>query len=644
MSDPVAPSWASVVIHGMPQHGSEQRSTPSGDSGTTPSAHAFTTEKQPGSQPLGSNMAQKFHSCRRTQIKSTPQNSSPPLPPHNVNPFVYEFQPHPFVVGPMPSDVSLMQGANFMQFYPHPQSQFQQAPIPPSNAIPLPPPPGFESQLMQLWTRPARRRSRHFVEIPRKVRADGSSPATAIQTDTDPEEYLHNVGRSESVRELQFLGPPMEPLPEELPQFPLSQDPTGKQQHILPGAPHGQHKEQQFAVVRTMVPIYYRVAVPVPMTMQQVHQHHHHQQQQQQHLHQLSQQQQQFSAQFANNEQQLLHQLEQQKLQQQHLQQPVPPPLHNTQQYLYEEEEQAQRQGFETATLNIEPSSPMVDQQESVMNSHSQQQMYLEQPVPPHPRTNTMPSQQQQEDYLEFPPNNRMVINRVSMDSRFARVSPRAGAPSGRVFSSARTENSNLPALFDGLPPQLRNEDGTSHEAVEWVPLANTRQVWDPLGTSNRRGWDPTHPLPPPPPGFEHVEHDIDRYESGGRPDYVATEGKRSLSTRARKLMGENVKVGPHTDYPTPAPISGPEMMLREQQHFIASCDTHLTCHLAQLSVTNGTTGDGYFVIPIGRPEVPKLGAAVVQQPHKSIFDPGVTYWDLLGRNKVNEDEIESKS
>lgn len=56
----------------------------------------------------------------------------------------------------------------------------------------------------------------------------------------------------------------------------------------------------------------------------------------------------------------------------------------------------------------------------------------------------------------------------------------------------------------------------------------------------------------PPPPGFEHV-----------------VTGKRSVSSRARKLMGDQVKIGPHTDYPTPMPMEMPERELREQQHFI---------------------------------------------------------------------------
>lgn len=52
-------------------------------------------------------------------------------------------------------------------------------------------------------------------------------------------------------------------------------------------------------------------------------------------------------------------------------------------------------------------------------------------------------------------------------------------------------------------------------------------------------------------------------------PETKATTGKKSISTRARKLLGEDVTVVPHTDYPTPEPIAAPERDLKEAMHFV---------------------------------------------------------------------------
>ncbi|KAH8314597.1 hypothetical protein KR074_009176 [Drosophila pseudoananassae] len=105
--------------------------------------------------------------------------------------------------------------------------------------------------------------------------------------------------------------------------------------------------------------------------------------------------------------------------------------------------------------------------------------------------------------------------------------------------------------------------------SVEWKPLRETEQIWNPTGP-NRRGNDPSNMIPLPPPGFENVEPQGARDERGRPiPETEATTGKKSLSTRARKLLGEDVIVVPHTDYPTPQPMAEPERELKEALHFV---------------------------------------------------------------------------
>ncbi|XP_030563293.1 mucin-2-like [Drosophila novamexicana] len=162
----------------------------------------------------------------------------------------------------------------------------------------------------------------------------------------------------------------------------------------------------------------------------------------------------------------------------------------------------------------------------------------------------------------------------------------------------------------------------SQYDMTQWQPLCESRQVWEPLDR-NRGQLDPSNPIPPPPPGFEHV-----------------VTGKRSVSSRARKLMGDQVKIGPHTDYPTPMPMEMPERELREQQHFIAKHDTHLTSRLAQLRVTNGTTGDGYYVRPVTK-LIPKATKVLVPPKYQPLFQPNVSYWELLRRNQAKGEAMD---
>ncbi|XP_070132424.1 platelet binding protein GspB-like isoform X2 [Drosophila bipectinata] len=168
--------------------------------------------------------------------------------------------------------------------------------------------------------------------------------------------------------------------------------------------------------------------------------------------------------------------------------------------------------------------------------------------------------------------------------------------------------------------------------SVKWKPLGETEQIWDPLGP-NRRGNDPSNLSPLPYPGFENGELQVERDERGKPiPDTIATTGKKSLSTRARKLMGEDVIVVPHTDYPTPQPMSDPEIELKEALHFVAFSDTPITCRMAQLTVTNGATGDGYYVLPANPSEQTKTALEAIKR-HKmnqTRYAPNTTYWHLL--------------
>ncbi|EDV95139.1 uncharacterized protein LOC6569210 [Drosophila grimshawi] len=121
-------------------------------------------------------------------------------------------------------------------------------------------------------------------------------------------------------------------------------------------------------------------------------------------------------------------------------------------------------------------------------------------------------------------------------------------------------------------------QERDAYAETQWQPLKYSRQVWDPLDMS-QRSQDPTRLIGPPPPGFDHVFC-----------------GKRSLSIRSRHLLGEQVKSGPPTAYPTPQPMLTTEEDLREQHHFLADKDTHLVNLLGQVRVSNGGTGDGHYV------------------------------------------------
>lgn len=58
-----------------------------------------------------------------------------------------------------------------------------------------------------------------------------------------------------------------------------------------------------------------------------------------------------------------------------------------------------------------------------------------------------------------------------------------------------------------------------------------------------------------------------------------------------------------------------------------------MTSCLAQLRVTNGATGDGYYVRPVLK-LVPKAVKVVEPPKYQPVFQPNVSYWDLLGRNQ----------
>ncbi|XP_022209126.2 uncharacterized protein LOC111065325 [Drosophila obscura] len=89
-----------------------------------------------------------------------------------------------------------------------------------------------------------------------------------------------------------------------------------------------------------------------------------------------------------------------------------------------------------------------------------------------------------------------------------------------------------------------------------------------------------------------------------GQRQVTPTAGRESLSERARRLMGENVLPGALAPAPAPAPhgYNTPLPMLdhnpdfRRCEYFLAEEDTHVGDDHSQLSVTNGGTGDGYFV------------------------------------------------
>ncbi|XP_068159329.1 uncharacterized protein [Drosophila tropicalis] len=155
------------------------------------------------------------------------------------------------------------------------------------------------------------------------------------------------------------------------------------------------------------------------------------------------------------------------------------------------------------------------------------------------------------------------------------------------------------PRQFDDDYSTCSNNDKTYwsdyEQPIEYPPLAISSQLWDPLGP-NRRFSDPSNMMPPPPPGFEHLEPSYDCSSLMPYASYFG--GKRSLSTRSRNLMGEQVPIVPHIDYPTPVPMNSQQRDLCEHQHFIGAFDTNLKCQLAELTVTNGSTGDGYYVCP----------------------------------------------
>ncbi|KAH8397945.1 hypothetical protein KR222_006846 [Zaprionus bogoriensis] len=157
--------------------------------------------------------------------------------------------------------------------------------------------------------------------------------------------------------------------------------------------------------------------------------------------------------------------------------------------------------------------------------------------------------------------------------------------------------------------------DHAQYEAIPWQTVRDSRQVWDPLDP-NQRCFDPSNPMPMPPPGYENYIH-----------------GKRLLSSRTRQLLGEQVEFVQNEDYATPEPMVDSDVELREQLHFIANHDTHLSGRPSQLRVTNGSTGDGYYIRSVTKllPGVIKKRNAIPK--YQSTF-PKVSYWELLRRNQ----------
>ncbi|XP_034107546.1 uncharacterized protein LOC117570174 [Drosophila albomicans] len=175
------------------------------------------------------------------------------------------------------------------------------------------------------------------------------------------------------------------------------------------------------------------------------------------------------------------------------------------------------------------------------------------------------------------------------------------------VCSRTRCQITSSPRAFD---------------LMQWQPIAKSQQMWLPLDSSQRH-CDPSNPMPRPPPGFEHV-----------------VPGRQALSSRAREVLGEeNIELGPKCDYAIPKSMPKPERELREQQHFIAKHDTHLTCRQAQLKVINGATEDGYYVHPVA-----KLLPTFSKQALHPKYKPKISYAELLRRNREKEKlELRSK-
>ncbi|KAL7745102.1 hypothetical protein ACLKA6_008164 [Drosophila palustris] len=162
-------------------------------------------------------------------------------------------------------------------------------------------------------------------------------------------------------------------------------------------------------------------------------------------------------------------------------------------------------------------------------------------------------------------------------------------------------------------------------DSTQWQTISKSRRVWEPLDPGQRESQDPSNPIPAPPPGFEHV-----------------VPGKRALSGRARQLMGEHVEFEAPKDYSTPEPIPMPERELREQQHFLANHDTHLSCRQAQLRVTNGCTGDGYYVRPLAK-LMPKLTKLSPPSKYQSSYQPNVSYWASETQKVTDADCVKTR-
>lgn len=62
--------------------------------------------------------------------------------------------------------------------------------------------------------------------------------------------------------------------------------------------------------------------------------------------------------------------------------------------------------------------------------------------------------------------------------------------------------------------------------------------------------------------------------------------------------------------------------------------DTHLTWRPSQLRVTNGGTGDGYYVRSVSNPLLNAITKESVF-PKQPLAYPKLSYWDLLCRNDL---------
>lgn len=65
--------------------------------------------------------------------------------------------------------------------------------------------------------------------------------------------------------------------------------------------------------------------------------------------------------------------------------------------------------------------------------------------------------------------------------------------------------------------------------------------------------------------------------------------------------------------------------------------DTHLTWRPSQLRVTNGGTGDGYYVRSVSNPLLHAIKKESVSPKPPATY-PKISYWDLLCSNKETND------